>query len=77
MGEKCKCGCCHVPDYGACDKFEASMDPAMCVYCDHGKDCHSGKGKMLNGPIHPYERTTEATKDAEAIALGKIPPKYA
>lgn len=37
---KCECGCCHVPDHGACDTFEPSADPKQCVYCDHSQPCH-------------------------------------
>ena len=77
MPEKCPCGCCHVPDDGACDKFEASMNPKMCVYCDHGKECHPGKGPMMNGPLHSYDRKKPTALDeAKDILAGKIPEKY-
>jgi hypothetical protein len=51
---KCPCGCCHVPDHGACDEFEPGGAPGThCVYCDHGPQCHPGKGKYFNGPLEP------------------------
>lgn len=40
----CKCGCCHIPDHGACSisMYEKGMN-GRCVYCDHGEKCHSEK----------------------------------
>lgn len=49
---ECNCGCCHVPDLGACLKFEVGGN-GRCVYCDHGKECHPGKGEFANGPLRP------------------------
>ena len=50
MTKRCKCGCCHVPDHGACQTFEAGMN-GRCVYCDHGIKCHPGKKKEHNTPL--------------------------
>jgi len=47
----CFCGCRRVPDYGACTTFVAGRN-GRCVYCDHGKQCHPGKGPLDNG--RPY-----------------------
>lgn len=57
--EKCPCGCCHVPDYGACPTFEESASPSMCVYCDHGKLCHERDkhNRYFNTPLHTGDRT--------------------
>ena len=52
---KCPCGCCHAVDHGACDAFEVGAN-GRCVYCDHGKECHPGKGKYFNGPLEPGVR---------------------
>lgn len=35
---KCACGCCHVPDHGACPTYECRY--ARCFYCDHAEACH-------------------------------------
>lgn len=54
MGEhqqKCVCGCSHVPDAGACREFTPGKNKMFCVYCDHGKGCHPGKGPYANGPL--------------------------
>lgn len=48
--ERCECGCCHVPDHGACQSFEKGAN-GRCVYCDHGKDCHPGNPKRFNTPL--------------------------
>lgn len=37
---RCECGCCHVPDHGACPKPEIQEGGDRCVYCDHGLPCH-------------------------------------
>lgn len=55
MAERCTCGCCHVPDHGACDTFERGMN-GRCVYCDHGQGCHPGTGKHFNLPLATGER---------------------
>jgi len=52
---ECGCGCCHDPDYGACDGFEAGFN-GRCVYCDHGEDCHPGTGLYHNGPLRAVRR---------------------
>lgn len=52
-----KCNCCHVPDYGACDKFFEGFN-GRCVYCDHDRTCHPGEGKTFNGPLWPGMRIT-------------------
>ena len=39
LDSKCECGCCHFPDYGACDGFEEGAN-GLCVYCDHSEKCH-------------------------------------
>lgn len=49
-GKLCGCGCCHKPDYGACQSFEKGAN-GRCVYCDHGKVCHPGDPKSYNTPI--------------------------
>ena len=36
----CECGCCDLPDHGPCGKFEKGFN-GRCVYCDHGKQCHT------------------------------------
>jgi len=51
----CDCGCCHMPDYGACDHFERGFN-GRCVYCDHGEECHPGTGPWQNGPLWPVKR---------------------
>lgn len=48
--EMCDCGCCHYPDLGACPTFEQGMN-GRCVYCDHGEECHPGKGNNFNRPL--------------------------
>ena len=48
--DKCECGCCHVPDHGACQTFEMGAN-GRCVYCDHGKDCHPGDPNKFNTPL--------------------------
>lgn len=53
----CECGCCHVPDYGACDEFERGAN-GRCVYCDHGESCHPGQGAFHNGPLWPVRRVS-------------------
>ncbi len=50
MNERCTCGCCHIPDHGACDTFERGMN-GRCVYCDHGEECHPGTGPYYNTPL--------------------------
>lgn len=50
-----QCGCCHVPDYGACDTYEAGLN-GRCVYCDHSLACHPGKGEFHNGPLSAVRR---------------------
>lgn len=74
---KCACGCCHVPDHGACDKFEAGAGGTHCVYCDHGPGCHPGKGKYFNGPLRPGVREVPATASTEPptprISAGMLP----
>lgn len=49
---KCPCGCCHVPDWGACPQFEQGAN-GLCVYCDHSKPCHERDKdrKTYNGPL--------------------------
>ena len=37
---RCVCGCCHIPDNGACPTFEAQQGGDRCVYCDHAEPCH-------------------------------------
>lgn len=40
---RCECGCCHVPDHGACPTPEIPMPwsgNGRCVYCDHALPCH-------------------------------------
>lgn len=53
---KCKCGCCHVPDNGACPKstYEKGMN-GRCVYCDHGEECHEEESlidKIFKARVH-------------------------
>lgn len=57
LQEKCECGCCHLPDYGACDTFEAGVN-GRCVYCDHAETCHERDKvrPMFNGPLHASYR---------------------
>ena len=55
------CECCHVPDYGACDDFCEGAN-GRCVYCDHAKECHPGKGELYNGPLRPGRRLTNQCK---------------
>lgn len=51
MDKKCPCGCCHAVDLGACPKFEKGAN-GRCVYCDHGKECHTRKNpKTFNTPL--------------------------
>jgi hypothetical protein len=52
---RCDCGCCQVPDYGACDTFERGGN-GRCAYCDHGQSCHPGKGRYFNLPLGVGER---------------------
>jgi hypothetical protein len=40
----CACGCCHVPDNGACPKYIAGLND-RCVVCDHSVVCHRRKGE--------------------------------
>jgi hypothetical protein len=37
--KKCECGCCDVPDHGACLRFEQGGN-GRCAHCDHAKPCH-------------------------------------
>lgn len=55
---ECGCGCCHDPDYGACDHFEAGFN-SRCVYCDHGESCHPGTGLYHNGPLGAIRRNAQ------------------
>ncbi len=48
--ERCPCGCCHVPDHGACQLFEMGTN-GRCVYCDHGETCHPGDPDRFNTPL--------------------------
>jgi len=48
--DRCPCGCCHVPDYGACQSFEKGAN-GLCVYCDHGEECHPGNPESYNTPL--------------------------
>lgn len=54
---RCSCGCCHVPDHGACDEFVQGFN-GRCVYCDHGDACHPGQGEFHNGPLWAVERAS-------------------
>ena len=49
------CECCHYVDYGACDDYRIGMN-GRCVYCDHDKSCHPGRGDLHNGPLSPVRR---------------------
>ena len=60
-----KCNCAHVPDYGACNKFEEGMN-GRCVYCDHSKWCHPGRGQRYNGPLWWMERKQSQQQDGRA-----------
>jgi len=61
---RCQCGCCHIPDHGACQTFERGSN-MRCVYCDHGEDCHPGRGAWHNGPLWPAQN---AEAEEEGVA---------
>jgi hypothetical protein len=68
MSDRCTCGCCHVPDHGACDTFERGMN-GRCVYCDHGEECHPGSGERFNLPLTVGVRSVRAADDEVHIPV--------
>lgn len=43
--ERCRCGCCDVPDNGPCST-PVQGGNGRCVYCDHSLSCHhDGRGR--------------------------------
>ena len=48
------CGCCHVPDFGPCQRGKRRVEigaNGRCVYCDHAVDCHPGRSGVHNTPL--------------------------
>ena len=65
------CKCCHLPDHGACRTYERGMN-GRCVYCDHAKGCHPGKGPLANGPLEPITVTRHVEPDTSQETLDAL-----
>lgn len=76
LPEKCPCGCCHVPDYGACPSFESTQAPfEMCVYCDHKLSCHERDKErpLYNAPLgYGSRRLGDVIKAARKLKIGSM-----